>query len=273
MLISGDETAGFELASPPVPEHLKRFVSSWTGYREWSPAPVRRVEFPTGRAVLIFEFGPALGVGRADASLVHHGGFFAGIDDAPSVTVFQREQAGVQVNLTVTGALAFARTPLAREVVALNELGLRRSLGEQLSTSRWRERFQLVTRTLEAKFDEPREPSRLLTWAVERIDAAHGALRIDDLSDELGFSRKHLHAKFIDELGLSPKRYADVRRFARVMERLRTKSFRDLASLALELGYSDQSHLAREVKRFTGNTTSTLALDDPLSLAVNAARE
>ncbi len=271
MLRSGDETAGFEVASPPVPEHLRRFVSSWTGYREWSPTPVRRVESPTGRAVLIFEFGPALGVGRADEQLVHHGGFFAGIDDAPSVTMFQREQAGVQVNLTVAGALAFAGTPLAREVVALHDLGTHRSLGDQLSASTWRERFQLVAQTLETKFDDAREPSRLVTWAVNRIDAAHGALRIDDLSDELGFSRKHLHAKFIDELGLSPKRYADVRRFARVLARLRSKSFRDLASLALELGYSDQSHLAREVRRFTGNTTTALTLDDALSLAINAA--
>ncbi|MBL8939309.1 MAG: helix-turn-helix transcriptional regulator [Archangium sp.] len=271
MLRSGDETAGFELATPPVPEHLKRFVSSWTGYREWSAAPVRRVEFPMGRAVLIFEFGPALGVGRADASLVHHGGFFAGIDDAPSVTVFQRAQAGVQVNLTVAGALAFAGAPLAREVASLNDLGLHRSLAEQLAHSTWSERFRLVTRTLEAKFAVAREPSRLLTWATERIDTAHGALRIDELSDELGFSRKHLHAKFIDELGLSPKRYADVRRFARALERLRTKAFRDLASLALELGYSDQSHLTREVKRFTGNSPTALTLEDPLSLAVNAA--
>lgn len=267
------QTAGFELASPPVPVHLKRFVSSWTGYREWSPAPVRRVEFPTGRAVLIFEFGPALGVGRTDAALVHHGGFFAGIDDAPSVTAFQREQAGVQVNLTVAGALAFAGAPLAREVTALGDLGLERNLGDRLSSSTWHERFQLVTQTLEAKLADAREPSRIVSWAVERIDAAHGVLRIDDLSDELGFSRKHLHAKFIDDLGLSPKRYADVRRFARVMERLRTKSFRDLASLALELGFSDQSHLTREVKRFSGDSPTALELDDPLSLAVNAAPE
>lgn len=273
MLRAGDQTAGFELASPPVPVHLKRFVSSWTGYREWSAAPVRRVEFPTGRAVLIFEFGPALGVGRADDSLVHHGGFFAGIDDAPSVTVFHREQAGVQVNLTVAGALAFAGAPLAREVADLRDLGVHRSFGERLSASTWRERFELVTRTLEKKFHDARAPSRLLTWAVERIDAAHGTLRIDDLSDELGFSRKHLHATFVDELGLSPKRYADVRRFAQVMERLRNKSYRDLASLAFELGYSDQSHLTRAVKRFTGNAPTALRLDDPLSLAINAVPE
>lgn len=248
-------------------------MSGWTGYREWSAAPVRRVEFPTGRAVLLFEFGPALGVGRADAKLAHPGGFFAGIDDAPSVTEFQREQAGVQVNLTVAGALAFARAPLARQVVALEDLGLRPSLRDQLSGSTWRERFQIVTQVLEARVDDAREPSRLVTWAADRIDAAHGALRIDDLSDELGFSRKHLHAKFIDELGLSPKRYANVRRFSRVLEQLRSKPLVDLAGLALELGYSDQSHLAREVKRFTGSTTHGLhaALGDPLSLAVNAA--
>ncbi len=275
VLSSGDEQTGFELAAPPVPGHLAPFVTSWTGYREWSARPVRRVEYPTGRAVLIFEFGPALAVGRHGAPLAQPGGFFAGIDDAPSITEFRREQAGVQVNLTVAGALAFGGAPLAREVVALEHLGLRRSVGDELaSAASWPERFALVEARLQDRFAVARAPSALLSWAVQRIDACHGRLRVDGLAREAGFSRKHLHARFRDELGLSPKRYADVRRFARVLARLRADARADLATLALELGFADQPHLAREVRRFTGGTTRTLgvALDDPLARAVTAVQ-
>lgn len=271
MLRSGDDTAGFEVAKAPVPAHLERFVAAWTGYREWSPSPIRRLEFPTGRAVLIFEFGPALGVGRPGAGLVHHGGFFAGLDDAPSATVFQREQAGVQVELTVAGALGLAGNPLAREVVALSDLGFARSLGDQLASgATWADRFGLIASLLTARFADARSPSKLVAHAVQRIDDCHGALRIDELSGELGFSRKHLHAKFVEALGVSPKRYADIRRFARALHRLRTADSDDLATLALELGYADQSHLSREVKRFTGSTALAASVNSDLSLAINA---
>lgn len=267
---SGDERAGFEVVPPPVPAHLRSVVASWTGYREWSLSPVRRVEYPTGRAVLIFEFDSPLGVGRLGGALTRHGGFFAGIDDLPSLTQFERAQAGIQVNLSVEGALSVAGTPLARQVVSLSALGFRRSLGDELASATWPRRFETVTRVLEALLERGRRPSQLLLWAVERIDTAHGSVRIEALSEALRVSRSFLHARFVDELGLSPKRYADLRRFARGLERLRRGDFVDLATLALDLGYADQAHLAREVKRFAGGTSRAVAeaLREPLSLAV-----
>ena len=261
---------------PPIPAALLPFVASWTGYREWSPGTVRRMEVPTGRAVLILEFGPPLGVAASSGALVRHaGGFFAGIDDGPSLTEFARMHAGVQVNLTARGACAFVAAPMhqiARQVVDLPALGAPASLRERLAEARdWPARFAVVADFLEARFSTSRAPSRVVLWALDQIDAHAGAVRIDALANELGYSRKHLHACFLRDVGLSPKRYAELRRFHRLRHLLMEKRS-SLAHIAAEAGYADQAHLAREARRFSAMSTTALhqALEDPISRAIHA---
>jgi AraC-like DNA-binding protein len=263
-----------------VPAHLTPFVSSWTGYREWSPLPLYRLELPTGRAVLVFELGaPIAVVDSVGEPRRYQGGFFAGIDDAASMTQFEGSQAGVQVNLTVRGAHAFVAAPMhevARRVVAVGDLEVGRSLSERLAEARgWPERFALLTRFLARRFAASPRVSSVVTWALARIDESPGAVRIDELCRQLGYSRKHLHARFRQEVGLSPKRYADVRRFDHLMLRLRTGGRLRLADLAAASGYADQSHMAREVRRFSGVTALSLhaSLQDPLALAVRTLQE
>lgn len=267
----GTAERGFEVASPAVPAELSPFIESWVGYEEWSGGEVARLEYPTGRAVLIFEFGPPLKLGRPDSPLASFsGGFLAGIDDEATQTVFDRRQAGVQVTLTPRGALSLCHSA-ARSVVALNDL--RFGLGDELaSASSWTERFAAVTRACRARFvSHGVELTTLVAYALHRFDSTNGSVRIAGLSDELGVSRKHLHSRFTDEVGLSPKRYAALRRFALVLERLKVGGPLDGASLALECGYSDQAHLAREVRRFSSLTARHVGavLSDPLTLAIN----
>jgi AraC-like DNA-binding protein len=79
------------------------------------------------------------------------------------------------------------------------------------------------------------------------------------LSRELGYSPKHLISLFRDQVGIPPKLLARLVRFERVMGRLRpSTATKDvcLADLAAIHGYSDQAHLARDVKHFTGLTAS-----------------
>ena len=114
ILAGGDERAGWEVVKPAIPPRLRPFVESWTGYREWSDAPVQRIETATPFSMLIFEFGTPISVfdslGRAHT---HRGGFFAGLDDRATLTEFARSQAGVQVTLTPVGAAAFVARPMS----------------------------------------------------------------------------------------------------------------------------------------------------------------
>jgi len=271
----GDHREGWEIARARLPQRLRPFVASWTGYREWRHAPVRRVEPATTNSMLIFEFGPPLSVFDATgATATHHGGFFAGLDDRATLTQFTREQAGIQVALTPFGAAAFVAQPmqtLARQVVGLEAFGIRRSFTEQLAeAATWCERFDCVRALLDDRFSNAVGMSNVVRWTMERTDAASGHVRISELSEELGYSRKHLHERFTREVGLSPKRYAELKRFEQLSTRLRS-GVGDLATLAVSLGYSDQSHLSREAKRFSGMTATAMqSPNDALAAAIRA---
>jgi AraC-like DNA-binding protein len=55
-------------------------------------------------------------------------------------------------------------------------------------------------------------------------------------------------------MGLSPKIYCRVQRFQRVIRRLTAEPAASWADVALDAGYSDQPHFAREFRRLAGIT-------------------
>lgn len=256
------ENGSFEWTAPSVPGHLRPFVRSWVDYTERTRAPLRRRELPGPQVVLIVEFGPPLRVfesGSETRSALHPGGFVAGLDDSFSLTEHAGFQSGIQVNLTPLGARSLFRVSareLARKVVDLTDLlPGQRYLAEELCSSR--ERFRVLERLLTARCSPGASPPSV-TWARRRIEASRGLVEIGALSHELGYSRKHLVTLFEEHVGFAPKRYASLVRFDRVMQALRAGPDVPWAELALRHGYADQSHLCRELRRFSGVTPTVL---------------
>lgn len=84
-------------------------------------------------------------------------------------------------------------------------------------------------------------------------------MSVGDLADELGWSRRHLVARFREQVGLPPKVLARVLRFQRSL-RLRGADGRPRpwAEVALACGYYDQAHLNRDFRQFAGCTPTEL---------------
>jgi AraC-like DNA-binding protein len=78
-------------------------------------------------------------------------------------------------------------------------------------------------------------------------------VRIGDLVAEAGCSHRHLTSLFRREVGLTPKRAARVLRYESAARRLRGHAVTP-AVVAAECGYTDQAHLTREFRRFSGIT-------------------
>jgi AraC-like DNA-binding protein len=96
-----------------------------------------------------------------------------------------------------------------------------------------------------------------VAWAWNRILVGRGRVRVDRLAAEVGWSRKRLWSRFHAQIGLPPKRVAKLVRFDHAAHRLAAGE--DIARVAADGGYADQSHLHRDVVAFTGTTPATVA--------------
>jgi AraC-like DNA-binding protein len=68
----------------------------------------------------------------------------------------------------------------------------------------------------------------------------------------LDWSHRHFIARFSEAVGLSPKRYARLVRFGRVLLRLERQPETGLAEIAQDAGYADQAHFNRDFRDFSG---------------------
>ena len=68
----------------------------------------------------------------------------------------------------------------------------------------------------------------------------------------LDWSHRHFIARFSEAMGFSPKRYARLARFGRVLLRLERQPETGLAEIAQDAGYADQAHFNRDFRDFAG---------------------
>lgn len=95
-------------------------------------------------------------------------------------------------------------------------------------------------------------PDRAVQAAVARL--GDPAQHVATLAAELGLSERQLRRRFLSSVGYGPKTLQRVLRLRRFIAGERG----DLARGALDAGYADQAHLARECKRLTGISPSQL---------------
>ncbi|MFI6642635.1 helix-turn-helix domain-containing protein [Streptomyces sp. NPDC050504] len=90
-----------------------------------------------------------------------------------------------------------------------------------------------------------------------RMVDSRGRLRVEPLATEVGWSRKRLWSRFGAQIGLTPKRAAQLVRFDHAAHLLAAGHSASL--VAVESGYADQSHLHRDVMAFAGVTPTAVA--------------
>ena len=94
----------------------------------------------------------------------------------------------------------------------------------------------------------------LMRLIVDRIDTAlAGQLPLEILAGEFGLSPGHFARKFRSSTGLSLQRFLNQRRIGRSCGMLREGSL-SLARIAIELGFSSQSHFTRLFSGLTGTS-------------------
>jgi AraC-like DNA-binding protein len=188
-------------------------------------------------------------------------GFVAGLPGA-TMRIRSKHVECIEVRLSPVRAYALlgaGPTDLGGAVVCLEDLWGRRArwLREQLADAvTWEERFAL-TRSFLAQCDEPtRTPQPEVVASWDRIVASRGQVKVGELAESCGWSRKRLWARFESQIGLTPKQTAMLVRFRHAVEGL--LAGRPAADVAVSCGYTDQAHLCRDVSSFADVTPGAL---------------
>lgn len=113
------------------------------------------------------------------------------------------------------------------------------------------ERFAIVEELLIEQLVGELDPA--VAWAVAALERG---MRVSEVATRLGLLPRTLERRFSAKVGLTPKRYARVRRLQRVMRTIRNSPNCDWSSVAAEHGYCDQSHLVHEFRELADLTPS-----------------
>lgn len=93
-----------------------------------------------------------------------------------------------------------------------------------------------------------------LSEMLSVIADEHGCTRISTLSEQFGYSVRHITRLFTDNLGYNAKTYCRMLRFRTALSAMQNKPDAGNSDYISNLNYSDQAHFQREFKTFTGLT-------------------
>src|SRR5215210_2739258 len=215
-------------------------------------SPFREALLPNGFVEIMFNLGPPHRVFEGSGIGVWERSWFSGLQER---SIFIESLEGthlVSIRLHPLGATRLLGLDAPRAANSI--VDLETFIGADVHELRDR---LLAVESPEARFAILESFVRSLTktdvpafvsHTVLALEAAHGSLRVADLHKELDVSRKHLAVSFTRYIGISAKSYAQIQRFLWTLEQLRSASDVDWSRLALEAGYSDQSHLVRDFR-------------------------
>jgi AraC-like DNA-binding protein len=236
-----------------------------------TPPGLRLIPHPAVALVLVFDGTVAV---EDSAGRQQRGSFVMGLGFGERLAALRADAFQcLQVRLSPVVAhavLGGVVADLGNTAVTLDDLWGREAarISERLGDlESWADRFAWIDAWL-ARRCAAAPASRVapeVAWAWRRIAAGRGTVRIEHLANELGWSRKQLWSRFRSQVGLSPKRAARLVRFDHAVHGL--VAGQDPAGVAADGGFTDQSHLHRDVAAFTGLTPATV-VDEPF-LAVD----
>jgi AraC-like DNA-binding protein len=121
-------------------------------------------------------------------------------------------------------------------------------------------RLRLLAATLQARVLRPLTPDPAMHHAIAALERGDPVAAI---GERLGLSPRRLIDRFSAHVGLTPKRFARVRRFQHIIRTLTRGDAPAWAELALAAGYFDQAHFIHDFKEFSGLHPTAYTPRDP----------
>jgi AraC-like DNA-binding protein len=241
------------------PEHLAGLVEQIWLF-DGSMTCRRERAFPNGLLEIIVHLGERYRVVEDRGAWVCPTASVGGLQVRHLVVEAPAERTKVLgVRLTPAGAYRLFARPmheLAGLTVDLEDVAGSASaeLAEQCGEARSGERcIGAAVEWIDARLARGTALDPAISWILGQIRLRDGGVSIGRLREQTGWSKTRLASTFQEQVGVSPKQYARVMRFSRVIRLIHAETA-SFAEIANEAGYYDQPHMNAEFKELSGLT-------------------
>jgi AraC-like DNA-binding protein len=244
------------------PEELRDTIKCfWYNTRNCGEKQTSYEVVPDGYAEIIFHFGNGI-------SILHDGNlqqlpspFIMGLLNKPAIFYSQGR-------LDIIGIRCFPWTVFDLLGLPSGKDGLRTidhpiarlqsSLKKFINDNKIDDAIAIVTKYFSDTRTQIANDSLLYKAGIAML-AANGTMQVNKVAAAAHATVRTLERKFRQSSGYSVKDVSGLMRFEQVRNTLWLHPDTNLAGLAQEFGYADQSHLSKEFKRYTGTTPAAFA--------------
>ena len=130
------------------------------------------------------------------------------------------------------------------------------SLDDELKSSiSFVRRHEIIEDYLRDRITPKNNTENILSCAVRLLIETNGVISIERLAKEVGYGTRYLRQLFTDYIGHSSKELANMIRMKKTLQCLLDNPDQKLSDIAIKYGFSDQSHMNREFKKYMGVTS------------------
>lgn len=245
-----------------APDELKSTIKCfWYNSSELGAVETAFEVMPDGYAEIIFHFGTGCNVLKNGVLQQLPSPFMIGLLDQPAVFYARNRFEVIAVRCypwTVFDLLGLQPSQDGVHVFQHPIASLQESLEIFVAAGNIKEAIALVKRYfLESQSSVATENT--LHKAGTALNRANGSIPVKQVAAAAHATVRTLERKFRQSSGYSVKDISSVMRFEQVRNRLWLEPESNLAGLAQEFGYADQSHLSKEFKRYSSSTPAAFA--------------
>ncbi len=252
----------FQLHIPSYP--LNQFVESFIYYRDYNPVHSVDRFLPDGNVNIVFDLTDYPKYIYDNETLKEiqtcRNVWFSGMRNKYITIPSGKDSEMFIINFHKGRSYPFVQMPLYEltdsvvdaELVLTNEIMDMREM--ILSSSLIAQKFYVAEDYLTKKFRDKLIVNPFIEFAVNKIIGSPNQMSIEDISNKVGYSQKHLIKLFKDNVGLTPKGFLKIIRFQKAIEEIAAAKEINWAGIAYESGYYDQAHFINDFKVFSGFT-------------------
>lgn len=271
----------FDFTAHPVHPNLKRYVNMFTIFHINQNDMMRILSPAKTESVMMFHLGNNNTNDRTCSydlpnnatkgyAFYKNESWFGGMINQPLGMTVSGNVRILCVVLKPFGAyhlLKESATGILNAGYSLDAVGLEKHFTRLADTLRQTESaqkaFQLLENQMLNYFSKLEIPFSIkdMSPVIDYINQRSGVVKIKDLEGKFRISRRWLEKQFAEQVGVSPKEYARIKRFSAVLGEAMMPPSVSRASTTLswtrllnDFGYYDHSHLIKDFHDFTGHT-------------------